>query len=120
MALPHACAPTPSRQRERLLTNRSMRAWLYVSKIETNCNVIAPYAHGPSSKWLFQWGQVKLKGDTRTRAHIQHVLDTIFNQVFNQGQADLVPGLVSGPYIQHNPLFPNGLEAMMGYITQAG
>ena len=44
-----------------------------------------------------------------TRDQIQHVLDTIFNQVFNQGQADLMPGLVSGPYIQHNPLFPIGL-----------
>jgi len=40
-----------------------------------------------------------------TRDHIQPVLDTIFNQ----GQADLMPGLVSGPYIQHNPLFPIGL-----------
>jgi hypothetical protein len=31
MGLPHACAPTPSRQRERPLTNRPMRAWLYVA-----------------------------------------------------------------------------------------
>jgi predicted SnoaL-like aldol condensation-catalyzing enzyme len=27
---------------------------------------------------------------------------------------------VSGPYIQHNPLFPNGLDAIVGYIKQAG
>jgi predicted SnoaL-like aldol condensation-catalyzing enzyme len=25
-----------------------------------------------------------------------------------------------GPYIQHNPLFPNGLDAIVGYIKQAG
>ena len=55
-----------------------------------------------------------------TRDHIQHVLDTIFKKVFDQGQADRMPGLVSGPYIQHNPLFPNGLEGIMGYIKQAG
>jgi predicted SnoaL-like aldol condensation-catalyzing enzyme len=54
------------------------------------------------------------------RDHIQHALNVIFNQVFNQGQADLLPGLVSGPYIQHNPLFPNGLDGIMGYIKKAG
>src|ERR1700691_6267654 len=27
---------------------------------------------------------------------------------------------VSSPYIQHNPLFPNGLDGIMGYIKQAG
>jgi len=55
-----------------------------------------------------------------TRDHIRHTLEVIFDQVFNQGQADLLPGLVSGPYIQHNPLFPNGLDGIMGYIKQAG
>src|SRR5260370_38215985 len=55
-----------------------------------------------------------------TREQIQHALNVIFSQVFNQGQADLLPGLVSGPYLQHNPLFPNGLDAIMGYIKQAG
>ena len=54
MGLPHACASIPSRQRERLLTNRPMRARLYVSKFETNCNVILPYAYGLSSKRLLQ------------------------------------------------------------------
>src|SRR5580692_6296696 len=55
-----------------------------------------------------------------TRDHIQNVLVTIFKKVFDQGQADLMPGLVSGPYIQHNPLFPNGLDAIVGYIKKAG
>ena len=55
-----------------------------------------------------------------TRDRIQHALDTIYEKVFNQGQADLYPGLVSGPYIQHNPLFPNGLDAIVGYRKQAG
>ena len=55
-----------------------------------------------------------------TRDQIQHALNVIFSQVFNQGQADLLPGFVSGPYIQHNPLFPNGLDGIMGYIKQAG
>src|ERR1700732_4529275 len=55
-----------------------------------------------------------------TRESIQQALDTIYGKVFNLGQADLYPGLVSGPYIQHNPLFPNGLDAIVGYIKQAG
>ena len=55
-----------------------------------------------------------------TREHIQHALDVIYNQIFNQGRTDLLPGLVSGPYIQHNPLFPNGLDGIMAYIKQAG
>src|SRR6267378_218535 len=59
-------------------------------------------------------------GGLMTRDQIQHALNVIFSQVFNQGQADLLPGLVSGPYIQHNPLFPDGLDGIMGYIKQAG
>jgi predicted SnoaL-like aldol condensation-catalyzing enzyme len=55
-----------------------------------------------------------------TKNRIQQALDTIYEKVFNQGQADLYPGLVSGPYIQHNPLFPNGLAAIAGYIKKAG
>jgi predicted SnoaL-like aldol condensation-catalyzing enzyme len=55
-----------------------------------------------------------------TRDHIQNVLVTSFKKVFDQGRADLMPGLVSEPYIQHNPLFPNGLEAIMGYLDWGG
>ena len=54
------------------------------------------------------------------RDHIRHALDVIYDQIFSTGQADLLPSLVSGPYIQHNPLFPNGLDGMMDYIKQAG
>ena len=54
-----------------------------------------------------------------TRERIQHAIDTIYNQIFNQSRADLLPGLVSGPYIQHNPLFPNGLDGIIAYIKQA-
>jgi hypothetical protein len=55
-----------------------------------------------------------------TRDRIQHALDTICEKVFNQDQDDLYPGLVSGPYVEHNPLFPNRLDGIMGYIKQAG
>ena len=61
-----------------------------------------------------------MKGKDMTRDHVQRVLDTIYDKVFNKGQADLYPDLVSGPYIQHNPLFANGLDAILGYIKQAG
>ena len=55
-----------------------------------------------------------------TKDRIQHMLNTIYEKVFNLGEADRYPSLVSGPYIQHNPLFPNGLDAIVGYIKQAG
>jgi len=51
---------------------------------------------------------------------IQKVIDVIYDQVFNQGRADLYPALVSGPYIQHNPLVPDGLEGVMGFLKQVG
>jgi len=35
------------------------------------------------------------------RDHIRHALDVIYDQIFNNGQVDLLPSLVSGPYIQH-------------------
>ena len=55
-----------------------------------------------------------------TKDDMRRALDIIYGKIFNQGQAELLPGLVSGPYIQHNPLFPNGLDGIMGYIKQAG
>lgn len=55
-----------------------------------------------------------------SRERIQQTLDTIYSRIFNQGQADLLPGIVSGPYIQHNPLFPDGTEYLVGFIRQVG
>src|SRR5258705_5631603 len=55
-----------------------------------------------------------------TRDHIRHVLDVIYDQVFSQGRADLYPDLVAGPYIQHNPQVPDGLDGVMGFLKQAG
>jgi len=55
-----------------------------------------------------------------TKEHIKQVIETIYDKVFNQGQGNLYPPLVAGPYIQHNPLFPNGLDAIVGFINQAG
>ena len=54
-----------------------------------------------------------------TKDDIRSAIAVVYDQIFNQGQADLLPGLVSGPYIQHNPLFPNGLDGIMG-LHQAG
>ena len=51
---------------------------------------------------------------------IQDAVQTLYGKVFNEGRADLLPGLIAGPYIQHNPLFPNGPEPLMGYLKQAG
>jgi predicted SnoaL-like aldol condensation-catalyzing enzyme len=55
-----------------------------------------------------------------TRDDIRRLIDIIYGQVFNQGRADLYPGLVSGPYIQHNPLVPDGVDGVMAFLKQAG
>ncbi|MFM0632777.1 nuclear transport factor 2 family protein [Paraburkholderia xenovorans] len=55
-----------------------------------------------------------------SRDRIQHALDIIYDKVFNEGQADLYREIVSGPYVQHNPLFPNGLDDILEYIKQDG
>src|SRR6266404_8172516 len=81
---------------------------------------IAPCAHSPSREKLLMRSRRKPERRGMTREGIQQALDTIYAKVFNLGQADLYPGLVSGPYIQHNTLFPNGLDAIVGYIKQAG
>jgi predicted SnoaL-like aldol condensation-catalyzing enzyme len=51
---------------------------------------------------------------------IRDTLEALYEEVFNRGRADLLPGLVAGPYIQHNPLFPNGTAPLVGYLKQAG
>ena len=45
------------------------------------------------------------------KENIQQTLNVIYDQVFNEGRADLYPDLVAGPYIQHNPLVPDGSTA---------
>jgi len=54
-----------------------------------------------------------------TREDIQQTIDIIYNQVFNQGRADLLPGLISGHTLAQ-PLFPMGSTAIIAYIKQAG
>jgi len=54
------------------------------------------------------------------KEQIRRTLDTLYGEVFKQGKADLLPNLVAGAYIQHNPLFPNGTAPLEGYLRQAG
>src|SRR5271163_1600527 len=54
------------------------------------------------------------------RENIQQTLNVIYDQVFNEGRADLYPNLVAGPYIQHNPLIPDGLDGVMGFLKKVG
>src|SRR5271154_5152607 len=65
-------------------------------------------------------GTMSQGGRDMTKDDIRSAIAVVYDQIFNQGQADLLPGLVSGPYIQHNPLFPNGLDGILGYIKRAG
>jgi predicted SnoaL-like aldol condensation-catalyzing enzyme len=55
-----------------------------------------------------------------TRDDVRRVLDIIYGQIFNQGRADLLPGLIAGPYIQHNPLVADGIDGVMAFLKQAG
>jgi len=54
------------------------------------------------------------------RATIEKTLSTIYDKVFNEGQAELFPSLVASPYIQHNPTLPNGPEAIVAYVRKVG
>lgn len=56
----------------------------------------------------------------QTRHKIEHTLRTLYDEVFNAGRGDLLPTLIAGPYVQHNPLFPNGPEPLMGFLKSAG
>jgi predicted SnoaL-like aldol condensation-catalyzing enzyme len=51
---------------------------------------------------------------------IRETLRVFYDQVFNEGKADLLPGLIAGPYIQHNPLLPDGPDGIGDYIKQVG
>ncbi|HEY2013505.1 MAG TPA: nuclear transport factor 2 family protein [Bryobacteraceae bacterium] len=55
-----------------------------------------------------------------SRDRIRNSLDIIYDEVFNEGRADLYPGLVSGPYIQHNPSVADGIDGVMSFLKQAG
>src|SRR5277367_5502863 len=55
-----------------------------------------------------------------TRDRIRYALDIVYNEVFNEGRADLYPALVSGPYIQHNPLVADGIDGVMSFLKQVG
>ena len=55
-----------------------------------------------------------------TKQKIGEAIRTLYEKVFKEGRADLLPGLIAAPYIQHNPLFPDGPEPLMGYLKQAG
>ena len=55
-----------------------------------------------------------------TKDAIRRVIDIVYGQVFNQGRADLYPDLVSGPYIQHNPLVRTGLMASWPFSNRPG
>jgi predicted SnoaL-like aldol condensation-catalyzing enzyme len=55
-----------------------------------------------------------------TKDDVRRVLDIIYSQIFNQGRADLLPGLIAGPYIQHNPLVADGVDGVIAFLKQAG
>ncbi len=55
-----------------------------------------------------------------TKDDIRQTLHIIYGQVFNEGRAELYPGLVSGPYIQHNPLVADGVDGVMAFLKGAG
>lgn len=54
------------------------------------------------------------------KEQIKQSIDTLYNEVFANGRHELLEELVEGPYIQHNPLFPNGTEVLAGFLKSAG
>jgi len=55
-----------------------------------------------------------------TKDGMLRALHVIYDQVFNEGRAELYPDLVSGPYIQHNPHVADGVAGVMAFLKQAG
>lgn len=56
----------------------------------------------------------------RSREHILQTINTLYGEVFNKGKHQLMERIFAGPYIQHNPLFPDGIGALAGYLQTAG
>jgi predicted SnoaL-like aldol condensation-catalyzing enzyme len=54
-----------------------------------------------------------------TKDDIRRTLDIVYDKIFNQGQGDLLRGLVAGRYIQHNPQLPDGVDAIIAFIKQS-
>ena len=52
------------------------------------------------------------------RDKMKAAIDTIYGKVFNEGRGDLLGGLVTGPYIQHNPMFPDGTDFIINFLKQ--
>jgi predicted SnoaL-like aldol condensation-catalyzing enzyme len=67
-----------------------------------------------------QYSSLQPKGEIMKRDRIQAAIDTVYARVFNQGESELLSDLVAGPYIQHNPLFPDGTDFIAGYIKEVG
>src|SRR5258705_12358346 len=55
-----------------------------------------------------------------TKDDIRHTVAIVYDKTFNQGKAEPLPGLVAGPFIQHNPQFPDGVDAIIAFIKQSG
>ena len=52
------------------------------------------------------------------REKMEAAIATIYDKVFNEGRGDLYPPLVADPYIQHNPLFPDGTQFIVDFLKQ--
>ena len=53
-----------------------------------------------------------------SKEKIKARIETLYGEVFNKGKANLLPGLVAGPYIQHNPLFPDETAPLVEYLNK--
>lgn len=69
---------------------------------------------------VYELRQGNFEEDMMNKEKIIATIETIYNEVFNNGRGELLPSLVAGPYIQHNPLFPDGTSPLMEYLKQAG
>lgn len=64
--------------------------------------------------------RIKKEDHMSNKQEIQETVRALYEKVFNEGRVDQLPALIAGPYIQHNPLFPNGPEPLMGHLKQVG
>src|SRR5262249_890643 len=70
------------------------------------------HAHSP-------WGyaQEGTGGAATMTAENKELQIHFYNEVFIHGNVELIDSFIGEEYIQHNPLAPNGTEALRGFVT---
>lgn len=68
-----------------------------------------------TTQWMGSCAQQNSSEEAREDQNKATIL-RVYDEIFGQGKTELVSGLFSKNYIQHNPMVPNGPEGLIGYV----